>query len=62
MNPANCRSSTWNLITLDNFNFVQPETVYVYTVIMKLNLVGDSYVRLLISLHFPSNTCCHRFD
>jgi hypothetical protein len=62
MYPANCRSSTWNLITKDNFNFVQPETVYVYTVIMKRNLVGDSYVRLLTSLHFPSNTCYHRFD
>ena len=32
MNPANCRSSTMNLSTKDNFNFAQPEPVYVYTI------------------------------
>jgi len=46
----------------DNFNFAQPETVYIYTDIIKPNLVEDSYVRLLTSLHFPSNTGYHRFD
>ena len=56
MNPANCHSSTVNLSTKDNFNFIQPEPVHIYTDIIKPNLVGDSYVRLLTSLHFPSNT------
>jgi len=32
-----------------------------YTDIIKQNLVGDFYVRLLISLHFPSDTGYHRF-
>ena len=31
MNSGNCGSSTLNLPTKSNFNFVQPETVYVYT-------------------------------
>ena len=62
MNPANCRSSTVNLSTIENFNFAQPEPVYVYTDVIKHNLVGDSYVRILTSLHFPSNTGYHRFD
>jgi len=62
INPANCRSSTVNLSTKDKFNFSQPEPVYVYTDIIKPNLVGDSYVGLLTSLHFPSNTGYHRFD
>jgi len=44
MNPANCHSSTVNLSTKDNFNFTQPEPVYIYTDIIKPNLVGDSYV------------------
>jgi len=43
VNPANCRSSTVNLPTKDNFNFAQPEPGYVYTYIIKRNLVGDSY-------------------
>jgi hypothetical protein len=38
----------------DNINFAYPEPVYVYTDIIKPNLVGDSYVRLLTSLLFPS--------
>ena len=62
INPSNCRSSTMNFSTKDNFNFAQPEPVYVYTDIIKPNLVGDSYVRLLTSLHFPSTTGYHRFD
>jgi len=60
MNPANCRSSTVNLPTKDNFNFPQLEPAYVYTDIIKPDLVGDSYVRLLTSLHFPSDTGFHR--
>jgi len=41
MEPANCRSSTLNLSTKEKFNFVEPEPVYVYTNIIKPNLVGD---------------------
>jgi hypothetical protein len=62
MNTANCRFSTVNPTTKDNFNFAQPDPVYIYTDIIKPNLVGNSYVRLLTSLHFPSNTGYHRFD
>jgi len=62
MNPANYHSSTVNLSTKDNFHFTQPDPVYIYTDIIKPNLVGDSYVRLLTFLHFPSNTGYHRFD
>ena len=61
MNTANCRFSTVNLTTKDNFNFAQPDPVYVYTDIIKPNLVGDSYVGLLTALHFPSNTGYHIF-
>jgi hypothetical protein len=34
----------------------------VYTDIIKPNLVGDSYVRHLTSLHFPSATGYHTFN
>ena len=61
MNAANCRSSTVNLSTKDYFNFAQPEPVYIYTYIIKPNLVGNSYVRLLTSLHFQSYRGYHRF-
>ena len=46
----------------NNFSFAQPEPVYFYTDLIKPNLVGDSYVRLLTSLHFPLDTGHHRFD
>jgi hypothetical protein len=60
MNPANCHSSR---ITLkDSCNYATPETIYVYTDIIKPNFVGDSYVRVLTTLHFPSSTGYHRFD
>jgi len=62
MNPANYRSSTVNLSTKDNINFTRFEPVYIYTDIMKPNLVGDSHVRLLTSLHIPSNTGYNRFN
>jgi len=62
MNRANCHSSTANLSTKDNFNFAQPEPVYVYTDTIKPNLFGDSYLRLLTLLHFPLNTGFHRFN
>jgi len=62
INPANCRSSTVNLSTKDNFNFAQPAPLYVYTETIKPNLVGDTYVRLSTTLHFPSTVGNHRFD
>ena len=46
----------------DNSDFVLPGTVYVYTDIIKSNIVGDSYVRHLATLHFPSTTGYHRFN
>jgi hypothetical protein len=62
MNPANCRSSTVKHQIKDNINLVHPEPVYAYTDIIKPNLVGDSYVRLLTSLHLPLAKVYHRFD
>ena len=62
INPANCCSSTLNLSIKVNCNFVHPEPVYVYTDLIKPNSDGDSYVRLLTSMHFQSNTGYHRFD
>jgi hypothetical protein len=62
MNPANCHSSRVPQAVNDNFDFVMPEPVYVYTDIIKPNLVGDSYMRILASLHFPTDTGYHRLD
>jgi hypothetical protein len=62
MDPANHVSSRVIILTKDNIEFTLPETVYVYTDIIKPNFVGDSYVKLLTPLHFPSNTGYHRFD
>ena len=62
MNPANCRSTTVKHYLKDNINFTHPEPVHVYTDIIKPNLVGASYVRLLTSLHFSSAKAYHRFD
>ena len=59
MYPANCRSSRLILPTKDN---TRSELFYVYTNIIKPNLVGDNYVRLLTSLHFSSDDGYHRFD
>jgi hypothetical protein len=61
MKPANHRSSRVILSTNDNTDFALPEPVYVCTDVIKPSLVGDSYVRLLTSLHFPSATGYHRF-
>jgi hypothetical protein len=47
---------------MDNPEFIAPEPVYVYTNLIKPNLVGDSYVKLLTPLHFPSSTGYHTFD
>jgi len=62
MNSANCRSPTLKHSIKDNIHFAHPDSVYVYTDIIKSNLVGDSYVLLLTSLHFPSAKGYHRFD
>jgi hypothetical protein len=60
-NPANCCSLTMIHFIKHNIIFAHTEPVYIYKDI-KQNLVGDSYVRLLTSLHFPSDTGYHRFD
>ena len=62
MNPTNCRTSILMLPTKDKLNFTHPKPVYVYTDIIKPNLFGDIYVRLLTSLHIPSYKGYHRFD
>ena len=62
MNPSNCRCSTVKHFVKVNINFAHPELVYVYTYIIKSNLVGDPSERLLTSLHFPLAKGYHRFD
>ena len=62
MNPDNCRSSTVKHSIKGNINLAHSEPVYVYTDIVKPNLVGDPYVRLLTSVRFPSAKGYHRFD
>ena len=62
MDPANCRTSIVMLPTNDNLNLSQPEPVHVYTDIIKPNLVADTYIRILTTLHFPSDMGYHRFD
>jgi len=62
MNPANCRTSRITVSLKDNPDFTTPEPVYVFTDIIKPNLVGDSYVKRLTTLHFPSSTGYQRFD
>ncbi len=42
MNPINCRSSAVSLPAEDNSGFTTQEPVYVYTDVIKPNLVGDS--------------------
>ena len=59
MNHANCHSSRVNVSVIDNSYFASPEPVYFYTDFIKPNLVGDSYVRLLTTLNFPSTTGYH---
>jgi hypothetical protein len=61
MAPANCSANKVSLPETDNLNFAAPEPIYVYTDIIKPNLVGDSYVRMLTPLHFPSADGYHRF-
>ena len=39
---------------MDNINIPQCEPVYVYTDIIKPNMVAGTYVGLLTFLHFPS--------
>jgi hypothetical protein len=62
MNPANFLSSRVNVTVKGNSDFALLEPHYVYTDIIKPNLVGDSYVRLLTTLHFLSTTGYHRFN
>ena len=62
MNLANCRPFRVARSAKDNFNFAQPEPVNIYTDIIKPNLVGDSNVRLLTSLHLLSDIGYRRFN
>jgi hypothetical protein len=62
MKPANWHTSRVTVSLKDNPDFTTPEPVYVYTDIIKPNLFGDSYVKLLRTLHFSSSTGYHRFD
>ena len=62
MNPANWPSSTVNHSLKVNITSPHPEPIYVYTDIIKSKLVGDSYLRLLTSLHFPLAKGHHRLD
>jgi hypothetical protein len=62
MNPANCHTSRITVSLKDNPHFITPEPVYVWIDNIKLNLVGDSYVKLLTTLRFSSSTGYHRFD
>jgi hypothetical protein len=62
MNPSNCHSSGVTIPLKDISDFATPELVYVYTHIIKTNLVGDSYVRLLTTLQFPLATGYHTFN
>jgi len=61
MNPENCRTSIITLLLKVNHDFTTPEPVYAYTDIKKTNFFGDSYVKLLTTLHLPSSTGYHRF-
>jgi len=62
MNPANCPSSIVKHSIKQNINFAHPETIYVYTDIIKPNLVGDAFMRLLSPLLFTTAKGYHRFD
>jgi len=62
MKPTNCRTSIITVSLKDKPDFTTLEPVYVYTDVIKPNLVGDSYVKLLTKLQFPSITGYHRFD
>jgi len=62
MKPANCLISRITVSLKDNPDFTTPEPVYVYTDIIKPNLVGNSYVKLLTTLHFPYSTGYNRFN
>ena len=44
MNPSHCRSYAVSLPGKDNSGFTTQEPVYVYTDVIKPNLLGDSYI------------------
>jgi hypothetical protein len=62
LDTANCRTSNVSVALKNNPDFTAPEPVYVYRDIIKPNLVGDSYVKLLTTLHFPCSRGYHTFD
>ena len=55
MSPAICHSSRVNVLVKYNSDFA------FYTDIIK-KIVGDSYFRILTTIHFPSTTGYHRFN
>jgi hypothetical protein len=62
MNITNFRYSAVSPQAKGNSGFTTWELVYVYTVVIKPNLVGEYYVRRLTTLHFPLRAGYHRFD
>jgi hypothetical protein len=62
LNPANFRTSKITVLLKDNPDVSTLEPVYVYNDIIKPNLVDDSYVKRLTTLHYSSSTGYHRFD
>ena len=52
MNLVNCHTFRITASLKDNPDFTTPVPVYVYTDIIKPNLVGDSYVKILTTLLF----------
>jgi len=62
INTANSCSSAVKHSIKQNINIAHPQPVYVYTDIIKPNLVGYCYVRLLTSVHHPSAKGYNTFD
>ena len=62
MYTGNCHSDKVNMPMKDNNDYASTEPVSFYTDIVKPNLVVDSYVKILTTLHFPSVTGYHWFD
>jgi hypothetical protein len=61
MSTANYHSSSVDIPVKDNSDVATTEPAYLYTDI-KPNLVRNSYVELLTTLHFPSATVYQTFN
>jgi len=62
MIPANYHSSRITVAVKDSIDFGIPEPVSVYADIIKPNLFGEFYVRIITTLRFPSNIGYHGFN